>query len=655
MTTYFKLVKGATKIKMAPPKQKYIDPILLGTSDSSEFMEIMKALESRISDTAWTIVYKSLIVIHLMMRDGDRDVTIKYLSHHLEFFQLRDVFHSKLSSGDLQALKRYNEYLKCRCEEFGKIGKDYVRDGNSNLKSATKNPSRALNHVESLELQITALIKNRYSQYDLNNDLLMFAFKLLVQDLLVLYNSLNEGIITLLEGFFELTHKDAERTLELYKRFVELTENVVKYLKAGKAVGLKIPVIKHITTKLIRSLEEHLREDEKNGHQTFNNASSESAKSSAQKQLEQVREQKRLLEEQLRTQQHVTISPTIPQQQTGYNPFGESFTFEQPQQLTQQQPQQSIQTHNTSNPFITQQLPTQTTQAFAQQPTQAFNQQSTQTFVQQPAHAFTQPQLQQQQQLKTEPTGFYSSHTQITPNFTGAGFGGYTMQLEQQQQQQQQKASTVSSASLAQQQQPMKTGSNNPFSLDNITKHKETRELVNPFSQTNFNGEGGNPHHQQLGTPFGQQQPQQPQQPSINPFGAQEQQQQPQLQQTGYQPTFGGLEKLPTVSVFPQTQQNPQTQQITSVTPAQYEPQQQTNSTNSMQFVPQQTGFNPFMQPTQQFQPQPQYQQTYSQQPNQNLQTVYTQQQLQQQQLQLQQQQQRPQQYYTEGPNLIDI
>ena len=49
MTTYFKLVKGATKIKSAPPKQKYLDPILLGTSNEEDFYEIVKGLDSRIN------------------------------------------------------------------------------------------------------------------------------------------------------------------------------------------------------------------------------------------------------------------------------------------------------------------------------------------------------------------------------------------------------------------------------------------------------------------------------------------------------------------------------------------------------------------------------------------------------------------------------
>lgn len=216
MTTYVKLVKGATKIKMAPPKAKYVDPILLGTADPHEFREIIRALDARVQDTAWTIVYKSLILAHLMIREGEPNVTIEYLSKHLEFFRLKDIFHSKLSSGDLQALRRYRDYLQCRCEQYAKTGKDYVRENSASLTApAASDPQTSLDHVESLELQISALIKNRYSQYDLGNDLLLTAFRLMVQDLLVLYNSLNEGIITLLESFFELTHKSAERTLKL--------------------------------------------------------------------------------------------------------------------------------------------------------------------------------------------------------------------------------------------------------------------------------------------------------------------------------------------------------------------------------------------------------------------------------------------------------
>lgn len=85
MTTYHRLVKGATKIKMAPPKTKYTDPILLGTTNERDFGEIVNALEERINDSAWTVVFKSLAVAHLMIRDGDKDIALKYFSRNLDF------------------------------------------------------------------------------------------------------------------------------------------------------------------------------------------------------------------------------------------------------------------------------------------------------------------------------------------------------------------------------------------------------------------------------------------------------------------------------------------------------------------------------------------------------------------------------------------
>ncbi|AJR83263.1 Yap1802p [Saccharomyces cerevisiae YJM470] len=473
---YTKLVKGATKIKMAPPKQKYVDPILSGTSSARGLQEITHALDIRLSDTAWTIVYKALIVLHLMIQQGEKDVTLRHYSHNLDVFQLRKISHTtKWSSNDMRALQRYDEYLKTRCEEYGRLGMDHLRDNYSSLKLGSKNQlsmDEELDHVESLEIQINALIRNKYSVSDLENHLLLYAFQLLVQDLLGLYNALNEGVITLLESFFELSIEHAKRTLDLYKDFVDMTEYVVRYLKIGKAVGLKIPVIKHITTKLINSLEEHLREETKrqrgepsepqqdrkpstaiSSTSSHNINSNDKNKSIAQKKLEQIREQKKLLEQQLQNQQ-LLISPTVPQD--AYNPFGsqqqdlnnDTFSFEPTQpQMTAQVPQP------TANPFL---IPQQQQQAL---------QLTSASTMPQPSEIQITPNLNNQQ------TGMYASNLQYTPNFTGSGFGGYT--------------TTENNAMMTGTLDPTKTGSNNPFSLENIAREQQQQNFQNspnPFT-----------------------------------------------------------------------------------------------------------------------------------------------------------------------------
>ncbi|AJR97052.1 Yap1802p [Saccharomyces cerevisiae YJM1248] len=492
---YTKLVKGATKIKMAPPKQKYVDPILSGTSSARGLQEITHALDIRLSDTAWTIVYKALIVLHLMIQQGEKDVTLRHYSHNLDVFQLRKISHTtKWSSNDMRALQRYDEYLKTRCEEYGRLGMDHLRDNYSSLKLGSKNQlsmDEELDHVESLEIQINVLIRNKYSVSDLENHLLLYAFQLLVQDLLGLYNALNEGVITLLESFFELSIEHAKRTLDLYKDFVDMTEYVVRYLKIGKAVGLKIPVIKHITTKLINSLEEHLREETKrqrgepsepqqdrkpstaiSSTSSHNNNNNDKNKSIAQKKLEQIREQKKLLEQQLQNQQ-LLISPTVPQD--AYNPFGsqqqdlnnDTFSFEPTQpRMTAQVPQP------TANPFL---IPQQQQQAL---------QLTSASTMPQPSEIQITPNLNNQQ------TGMYASNLQYTPNFTGSGFGGYT--------------TTENNAMMTGTLDPTKTGSNNPFSLENIAREQQQQNFQNSPNPFTLQQAQTTPilAHSQTGNPF---------------------------------------------------------------------------------------------------------------------------------------------------------
>lgn len=480
---------------MAPPKQKYVDPILSGTSSARGLQEITHALDIRLSDTAWTIVYKALIVLHLMIQQGEKDVTLRHYSHNLDVFQLRKISHTtKWSSNDMRALQRYDEYLKTRCEEYGRLGMDHLRDNYSSLKLGSKNQlsmDEELDHVESLEIQINALIRNKYSVSDLENHLLLYAFQLLVQDLLGLYNALNEGVITLLESFFELSIEHAKRTLDLYKDFVDMTEYVVRYLKIGKAVGLKIPVIKHITTKLINSLEEHLREETKrqrgepsepqqdrkpstaiSSTSSHNNNSNDKNKSIAQKKLEQIREQKRLLEQQLQNQQ-LLISPTVPQD--AYNPFGsqqqelnnDTFSFEPTQpQMTAQVPQP------TANPFL---IPQQQQQAL---------QLTSASTMPQPSEIQITPNSNNQQ------TGMYASNLQYTPNFTGSGFGGYT--------------TTENNAMMTGTLDPTKTGSNNPFSLENIAREQQQQNFQNSPNPFTLQQAQTTPilAHSQTGNPF---------------------------------------------------------------------------------------------------------------------------------------------------------
>lgn len=467
--SYTKMVKGATKIKMAPPKAKYVDPILHGLRNQKFFNEIVNALQDRLDMNIWTIVYKSLIVIHLMI--DTETLALEYFSDNLQFFQLHKIMNSsKWSNNDITALRRYNDYLKGKCYEFGELNEQIERLNSTHRHDKDLIQLQKLFEVESMEREIQLLLKNKYSPQDLQNDLLFYAFKLLIQDLLIKYNKLNEGIISLLESFFDLSYDNAERTLKNYKSFVHLTDYVVKYLKVGKAMGLDIPVIKHITTKLISSLEEHLdnQRNNKNNNNINERKISESTESrknvssssqlnnnsteqdeinkNAQEHLKRIREQKELLEKQLHQPTSVMITPTLPTNFTGTNPFTpspvignttDSFSFEQQQPLT---------ATSTSNPFLVQSPVTSTG------------------------------------------TGFYATNQNVVPSYTGAGFGGYTQQPQSSPVFPPPQPQQIQTGLL--QQQPyqftgntVNTTGNNPFALSSIMEEPSLMSSLDPQQQ----------------------------------------------------------------------------------------------------------------------------------------------------------------------------
>jgi len=68
-------------IQLAAPKSKYVEHILVATHTGEAGVgEVFRALKYRLRDSTWTIVFKSLIIVHLMIREGAAEVTLQYLA-----------------------------------------------------------------------------------------------------------------------------------------------------------------------------------------------------------------------------------------------------------------------------------------------------------------------------------------------------------------------------------------------------------------------------------------------------------------------------------------------------------------------------------------------------------------------------------------------
>ncbi|KAL4990282.1 ANTH domain-containing protein [Aspergillus falconensis] len=582
-----KSVKGATKVKLAAPKSKYIEHILVAThTGEAGVAEIFRTLHLRVRDSTWTIAFKALIVIHFMIREGQLDATLQYMAENP-----RKIAVHGLSEVQPQGrnIRRYSQYLLARAKAFEQTKTDYVRSGQGRMKRLTVEKG-LLRETEIVQKQIKELLRCDLLTDEVENEISLTAFRLLTLDLLTLYSVMNEGTINVLEHYFEMSRPDSERALEIYKTFTAQTEEVVKFLGVARhfesATRLEIPKLKHASTDLTRLLEDDLNDPDFNQRRREylarkgkggNSSAFAAASTTGDKPAP-------------------NTNPTPPRPKTEPSPqpkaapsnlidFFDSIEPAQPAQFQQQPQPQGMQFQQAGFPgqqpaFYPQQT------GFQQQPQPAgFSQQAPfgAPFALQNTNQFGQQQV--------------PAPLQSTP--TGAGFGGYTPQPQTQGFQSQLPPIPQNNvAAFPQQQQSPATlqpQTTNPF-RQSMLMNTPTGSAAPPSP---LNRQNTNPFAKRLSTanpPFPQaQQSQQSQQPaalqpqrtgtnpfarsssvppqqsqglqpsaaplrptptgSTNPFRQSTLVQQGQGWQTanGQQGTMGGLEQLETISVFPRS------------------------------------------------------------------------------------------------------
>ncbi|KAL3446544.1 ANTH domain-containing protein [Aspergillus insuetus] len=567
-----KSVKGATKIKLAAPKSKYIEHILVAThTGEAGVAEIFRTLHLRVRDSTWTIAFKALIVIHFMIREGQLDATLQYMAENP-----RKIAVSGMSEVQPQGrnIRRYASYLLSRARAFEQTKTDYVRSGQGRMKRLTVEKG-LLRETEVVQKQIKELLRCDLLTDEAENEITLTAFRLLTLDLLTLYSVMNEGTINVLEHYFEMSRPDSERALEIYKTFAAQTEEVVKFLGVARhfqsATRLEIPKLKHASTDLTRLLEDDLNDPDFNlRRREYLARQGKGGSSSAFTAAASSTENKPTTN----TETTPARPKTEPSQQTKTNPSNLMDFFDsieapaQPQQQLQQQPQ-AMQFQQMGFPgqqpgFYPQQ------QGFPQQqpgfpPQQTgFEQQPQSTGYGQPGpfgpFAAQNPNQFGQQQVPAP--------LQATP--TGAGFGGYSPQTQAQVYQSQLPPIPQNNVAAFPQQQlspnALQPQTTNPFRQSMLMSAPTgsaspaspiSRQNTNPFAKRlstvnpSFSPSAPEPFPQAL------QQPQAPQQPAplqsqrtgTNPFARSSSV--PPQQSQGLQPAAAPLRPTPTGSTNP--------------------------------------------------------------------------------------------------------
>ncbi|KAK3058058.1 hypothetical protein LTR09_001135 [Extremus antarcticus] len=604
--SFEKAVKGGTKVKLAPPKSKYVEQLLLATqSGEAGVAEVFRTLTLRLRDSTWQVAFKALIIIHLMIKEGAKDATLGYLSVSPKNKLAINHFTDVQTQG--HNIRRYSDYLLARAQAYADGKCDYVRVGEGRIKALTVDKG-LLREAEIIQRQVGALVKCDLLSNDVENEISLTAFRLLTRDLLDLYNVQNQAMMKILSSYFEMSRPDAERAIKIYNKFCRQTEEVVKYSDVARqfeqATRLEVPKIKHAPTSLANSLQEYL--DDKDFEVNRRQYMAEQEAKRTGKPIQKPAQSKSQPAAATTTaQSSKSAAPAAPatSSQPAKGPPPDLIDFFESIEQNQQPMAQSVPQfqQQQQQPFGFPEQQQHQAYGFQQAPPQTGFQQSQPTGMNGFQPSGTNPFMQMQQQQQQPPQQPQPQPQPLNTQFTGAGFGGYGPKPQQQfvpgnafgQEQQQQYASPAPIQSPQQTQQTtnpfrqstMPTGAAS-MSFDGQGNQPLQRQATNPFARNvGTPPTAGSPFAQQSQPPLPQlqqQQPQpiQPQATGTNPFARNitpAQQAPPaallQMQPTGStnpfrqsafvnqqtgsgwqhgpQATMGGLEGLPSIPIFP--------------------------------------------------------------------------------------------------------
>lgn len=147
-------------------------------------------------------------MVHTVLRSGNAKSVYGVLSKKPHLLGLNNVTSGHDS---VQNLTKYAYYLHARIMAYSELGRDAIRDrnerraegrgdGGERLRNMTVEKG-LLREVATMQKLLSLLLECKFYLEDKDDEVTMSALRLLVKDLLLLFMSVNEGVINVLGEF----------------------------------------------------------------------------------------------------------------------------------------------------------------------------------------------------------------------------------------------------------------------------------------------------------------------------------------------------------------------------------------------------------------------------------------------------------------------
>ncbi|CAJ1085867.1 phosphatidylinositol-binding clathrin assembly protein isoform X6 [Xyrichtys novacula] len=259
-----KAVCKATTHEVSGPKKKHLDYLIHCTNEMNvNIPQLADTLFERTANSSWVVVFKALITTHHLMMYGNERF-IQYLASRNTLFNLNNF----LDKGALQGydmstfIRRYSRYLNEKAMSYRLVAVDFTKmkrgiDGVMRTMSTEK----LIKTLPIIQNQLDALLDFQANPNELTNGVINSAFMLLFKDSIRLFAAYNEGVINLLEKYFDMKKNQCKDALDIYKKFLYRMTKLSEFLKVAEQVGIDqgdIPDLSQAPSSLLEALEQHL-------------------------------------------------------------------------------------------------------------------------------------------------------------------------------------------------------------------------------------------------------------------------------------------------------------------------------------------------------------------------------------------------------------
>lgn len=262
-STIAKAICKASSREIMGPKKKHVFYLLVCTDNEQvNIANLAELLFERSRMSSWVIVSKSLVTFHNLMSAGNERF-LQHLGTRTTLWNLENFLDKgSVTEYDMSSfIRRYSNYLTRKVKSYVEMNYDFCRAkrGPDGPLKSLETP-KLLKALVEIQILLDVLLEVDLQSSEFNNGVINSAFVLLFKDMIKLFACYNDGIINLLEKYYEMGKEDCKESLNVYKKFTSQIDSVKKFFNVAEDVGVKetaTPDLVEAPRGLLKDLESH--------------------------------------------------------------------------------------------------------------------------------------------------------------------------------------------------------------------------------------------------------------------------------------------------------------------------------------------------------------------------------------------------------------